>query len=108
MQATGVLLVLTTLPDQETAAGLAKFLVDARLAACVNVLSPCRSVYRWQDNLQEDEEYPLIIKTTASRYAEVEAGIRAHHPYELPEIVALEVATGLPDYLDWVGRETMA
>lgn len=102
----GVLLVLTTLPDQDSAAKLARHLVESRLAACVNILAPCRSVYQWQGGLQEDEEFPLIIKTTGERYSDLETLLRRQHPYELPEIVALPVEGGLPAYLDWVTDQT--
>lgn len=108
MQSTGPQLVLTTLPDQETAARLARQLVESRLAACVNVLSPCRSFYRWQDTLQEDEEIPLIIKTTGERYAELEARIRELHPYELPEIISIQLDGGSAAYLSWIVGETGA
>jgi len=108
MQSSGALLVLTTLPDQDSAARLARELVAARLAACVNILSPCRSIYRWRDALQEDEEFPLVIKTTVQRYEEVEQRIRQLHGYELPEIVAVEVARGLPAYLAWLADETQS
>lgn len=101
-----VLLVFTNLPDAAAARALAAALVEARLAACVNILAPCRSVYRWQGGIEEADEVPLLIKTTAARYAELEAAIRARHPYELPEIVAVPVAHGLPAYLAWVGAET--
>ncbi len=101
-------IVLTTLPDADAAGKLARQLVEAGLAACVSVLAPCRSVYRWQDGIEQDEEVPLIIKTMPERYAALEAHIRAHHPYELPEIVALDVTRALPAYLDWVARSTVA
>ena len=81
-------------------------LVEERLAACVNVLAPCHSVYRWKDALQHDEEHPVLIKTTDERYPELEQAIRAHHPYELPEIVAVPIERGLPAYLDWIVAET--
>jgi len=102
------LLVLTNLPDRAAAERLADILVEQRLAACVNILAPCRSVYRWKDSVQHDEEHPLLIKTTAERYAELEAALRAGHPYELPEIIAVPVERGLPAYLDWVAAETSA
>lgn len=102
------LLILTTLPDQDTARQLARQLVEARLAACVNVLAPCTSVYRWQAQVQEDAETPLLIKTSVDRYAAVEAFLLQHHPYELPEIVALPIVQGLAGYLDWVRAETSA
>ena len=101
------LLVLTNLPDQASAQALATMLVTERLAACVNLLAPCRSVYRWQGAIDSAEETPLLIKTTAERYAALEAAIRARHPYELPEIIAVPLACGLPDYLAWVAAETM-
>ncbi len=102
------LLVLTNLPDRAAAERLADSLVEKRLAACVNILAPCRSVYRWQGAMQHDEEHPMLIKTSAGRYAELEAAIRAGHPYELPEIIAVPIERGLPPYLDWVAGETAA
>lgn len=102
------LLVLTNLPDAEAARALAGRLVEERLAACVNILAPCMSVYRWQGGVEQAPEVPLLIKSTAARYAALEAAIRAAHPYALPEIVALPVDRGLPDYLAWVAAETSA
>jgi periplasmic divalent cation tolerance protein len=100
------LLVLTNLPDRAAAERLADALIGGRLAACVNILAPCRSVYRWKDALQHDEEHPVLIKTTEARYAELEQAIRANHPYELPEIVAVPIERGLAAYLEWLGSET--
>lgn len=102
------LLVFTNLPDRAAAERLADALVEERVAACVNILAPCRSVYRWKNGLQRDEEHPVLIKTTEERYAALEAAIRAGHPYELPEIIAVPVERGLPAYLDWVTAETTA
>ena len=102
------LLVITTLPDAAHAQALATALVEARLAACVNILAPCRSVYRWQGQIEDATEVPLLIKTTVERYAELEVEIRRLHPYELPEIIAVPIERGLPDYLDWIGLETRA
>lgn len=100
------LLVFTNLPDEAAAGELAGLLVEQRLAACVNILAPCRSVYRWQGAVEEAAEVPLLIKTTAARYGELEAAIRQFHPYELPEIIAVPVGRGLPAYLHWVASET--
>src|SRR5258706_1472690 len=100
------LLVLTNLPDRAAAERLAERLVGEHLAACVNILAPCRSVYRWKGALQRDEEHPLLIKTTAERYPALERALREGHPYELPEIIAVPVGSGLPAYLDWVAAET--
>jgi periplasmic divalent cation tolerance protein len=82
--------------------------VAGRLAACVSVLAQCRSVYRWQGTIGNATEIPLLIKTTEARYAAVEAAILARHPYELPEILAVPIAHGLPAYLAWVAAETPA
>ena len=103
-----VLLVLTNLPDRGAAEALARTLVERRVAACVNVLSPCRSTYRWEGKLQVDEEHPVLIKTTRERYPALEAAVREVHPYDLPELIALPVESGLPAYLDWVRAETAA
>lgn len=101
-----ILLVLTNLPDAESAARLAARLIEERLAACVNVLAPCTSVYRWQGAVETATETPLLIKTPRSCYGKLEQAIRQAHPYELPEIIAVPVAAGLPAYLDWVAAET--
>jgi len=108
METGQTLLILTTLPDDASARALASSLVHQRLAACVNILAPCRSVYRWQGAIESAEEIPLLIKTTTARYTALEAAIRAGHPYELPELIAVPIAHGLPDYLSWVAAETLA
>src|SRR5262252_10601669 len=99
-------LVISNLPDRESAEKLAHALIDQRLAACINILSPCRSVFRWKDKVEDAEEFPMLIKTTRERYPALERAIRAGHPYELPEIIAVPLAGGLPAYLDWVDSET--
>jgi periplasmic divalent cation tolerance protein len=100
------LLVLTNLPDRAAAEKLADALVAQQVAACVNILAPCRSVYRWKGAVQHDEEHPVLIKTTRERYPALEAAIRAAHPYELPEIIAVPIERGLPAYLAWLAAET--
>lgn len=100
------LLVLTNLPDRTAAEMLANALIEARLAACVNILPPCRSVYRWQGAVEASDEVPLLIKTSEARYAALETAIRALHPYELPELIAVPITHGLPAYLGWVAAET--
>lgn len=103
-----VLLVITNLPDAQAAGQLARRLIEARVAACVNQLAPCTSTYRWQGGIETATEVPLLIKTTRTAYPRLEQLIRAAHPYELPEIIAVPVTAGLPAYLDWVSRETIA
>lgn len=101
-----VLLVLTNLPDRASAQRVADALIENRAAACVNILAECGSVYRWQGKIETANETPLLIKTTRTAYPRLEEVMRAHHPYELPEIVAVPVSTGLPAYLQWVAQET--
>ena len=103
-----VVLVLTNLPDLAAARKLAQLLVEQRLAACVNVLAQCSSVYRWQGRIETVIEVPVLIKTVASRYQRIEAAIRANHPYELPEIISVPVVAGLGEYLRWVATESAA
>lgn len=101
-----ILLVLTNLPDRAAAERLADTLIEKRVAACVNILAPCLSVYPWKGAMQRDEEHPMLIKTTVESYPALEAAIRAGHPYELPEIIAVPITHGLPAYLHWVESET--
>ena len=101
-----VLLVLTNLPDRDSAQRVAEALIENRSAACVNILAACTSVYRWQGKIESASEIPLLIKTTRTAYPRLEATIRAHHPYELPEIIAVPIDMGFPGYLQWVAQET--
>ena len=101
-----VLLVVTNAPDRAVAQKIANALIEQQLAACVNVLAECASVYRWKGAVESAVEVPLLIKTRAEQYAAVEAAIRSLHPYELPEIIAIPVERGLPAYLEWVEAQT--
>lgn len=101
-----VLIVLTNCPDAEVADRLARTLIEQRLAACVNCLPAVDSVYRWQGAVERAVEVPLLIKSTRERLPEIQEVIRALHPYEVPEIVAIPVVAGLPAYLRWVVDET--
>ena len=101
-----VFIVMTHLPDAATADALAGALVEARLAACASLTTGVQSVYRWQGKVERANEVTLTIKTTQRHYAALEAAIRAAHPYELPEIIALPVVAGLPSYLHWIVAET--
>jgi len=100
------IVVLTNCPDDEVADRIARTLVESGLAACVNRLAPASSIYRWQGAVERATETPLLIKTTRERYAEVEQAIRALHPYEVPEIVALRIEAGFAPYLRWIADET--
>lgn len=99
-------LVLTNVPDRDCGLALARQAVEAGLAACVNLLAPCVSIYHWQDKLESAEEIPMLIKTTRERYPALERLLRDGHPYELPEIIQVPITDGLPDYLQWLSRQT--
>ena len=103
-----VIAVLTNLPDSESAFNLAREVVHLRLAACANVLPPVTSFYRWEGREEKAAEVPVLIKSTDARYPDLEQAIKRLHPYSLPEIVAWRVERGLPEYLAWVERETLA
>lgn len=98
------LLVLTNCSDETSANAIALAVVEARLAACVNILPRIQSIYRWQGKVESASEIPLLIKTTADNYPALESAIRAQHPYEIPEIIALPIERGLPAYLNWVAE----
>ena len=96
------LVVLTTCPNRQAAGQLAQRLVEARLAACVNLLGGVQSIYRWQGQVEQDEEVLLFIKSTAGAFAAVGQVIREASEYDLPEILAVPVSDGSRDYLDWL------
>jgi periplasmic divalent cation tolerance protein len=100
------ILVLTTLPERAGAEALARELLAARLAACIQLGATVRSLYHWRGETETADEIPIAIKTRAGLYARVEAAIRKRHPYELPEIVAVPICNAFPAYLDWITAET--
>jgi periplasmic divalent cation tolerance protein len=100
------LICLSTCPDAASADRIATALVEERLAACVNVLPGVRSTYRWEGQVRRDDEVLLIIKTTRDRIDALRQRLPDLHPYELPELIAVEAAGGLPAYLDWIATET--
>ena len=100
------ILVVTNLPDTGAARTLACSLIEARLAACVNILPGVQSFYRWQGVVEEANEVSLFIKARETDYDALEAAIKAQHPYDLPEIIALSITHGLPAYLQWIEVET--
>ena len=100
------LVVLVTAPSPEVAAALARTLVEERLAACGNVLSEVRSIYRWEGQVREDAEALLVLKTTRARLEALRDRVLALHPYDVPEVLALPVEAGSPDYLAWLAGET--
>lgn len=100
--ADNLLVILCTCPDSATAKRIAQLLVEQRLAACVNIIPQIVSVYRWEGKIVEESECQLIIKTRQQCYSQLEKVIKNNHPYKIPEIIAFDIAQGLPDYLAWV------
>ncbi|MGB1108763.1 MAG: divalent-cation tolerance protein CutA [Gammaproteobacteria bacterium] len=101
-----IVLVYCTCPDEATAKRLARLVVEEKLAACVNVITQLTSVYEWEGDIQEDSEVLLLAKTREGAYPALEMLLLESHPYELPEIIAVPVTSGLPGYIDWVVRST--
>jgi periplasmic divalent cation tolerance protein len=99
-------IVLTTVGSDRKARELAEALVDRRLAACVNVIGPIQSIYRWQGAIEQAEERQLVIKTTAGRVAALEARLGELHPYEVPELLVMAVTGGGARYLSWLAEST--
>ena len=97
-------LVLSTCPVGEPAESLARFLVESHLAACVNILPGLTSIYPWEGKVEIGSESLLLIKTERTVYAKLETALRERHPYQVPEIVAIDINHGLPDYLNWISQ----
>jgi periplasmic divalent cation tolerance protein len=95
-------LIYCTCPNQEAAAKIAQRLISDKLAACVNILPGVSSVYEWQGQIETAQEHLLLIKSPKARYAAIEAAIKALHPYELPEIIAVAIESGSAEYLQWI------
>jgi periplasmic divalent cation tolerance protein len=105
VSAPGTLVVFSTFPDAETAARIARTLVEDQLAACVNLIPMVRSIYRWEGKVCDEVETLAVIKTTAERYAALAAKIAELHPYQVPEVIALPLAEGHPPYLAWLAEQ---
>jgi periplasmic divalent cation tolerance protein len=101
-----ILVALITAPSREVAESIARMLVEKRLAACVNILPPVRSIYRWEGKVSEEDEVLLLVKTRPELFStRLLPAVQEMHPYQLPEIIALPVEAGLEDYLKWVAQE---
>jgi periplasmic divalent cation tolerance protein len=98
--------ILATTADEEQALSIARMLVSERLAACVNVIGPITSVYRWRDAIEDAREFLLLIKTRATLYMKVESRVRELHSYEVPEVLALTADRGSPPYIEWLLAST--
>ncbi|MEY3747457.1 MAG: hypothetical protein RL194_916 [Pseudomonadota bacterium] len=104
--AIAAILVMTHLPDQASAERMAACLIEQRLAACVNIMPPCHSIYHWQGKVESASEFPLQIKTTLDRYEAVESAIQELHPYELPEITYVHIDGGEAAFIQWIEQES--
>ena len=101
------LIVFTTFPDLDTARQIGTKLVEEQVAACVNLLGPAESIYRWQGSIETAREIPALIKTTRAGFAKLEAALRRLHPYEVPELLAVPVDSGSKAYLDWLSENVL-
>jgi len=97
-------LLLCTCPDQKSAEGIAEHLIKQNLAACVNIIAGVTSIYKWQGELEKSQEYLLLIKSHHDKYTAIENQIKSLHPYELPELIAVPIERGLPEYLQWINQ----
>ncbi len=97
-------IVLTTCPNEACAERIARALVEEGLAACVNILPPMRSIYKWKGKIEDASEQLLVIKSATARFPAIRERLRALHPYELPEIIAVPITDGLPEYLAWLNK----
>ena len=100
------LTVLITAPDEENAARIGRALVEERLAACANIIKGVRSIYRWKEEIFDEPECMLLIKTAADKFALLEKRVRELHPYEVPEVIAVKISEGSKQYLDWIEENT--
>ncbi|MDO9106545.1 MAG: divalent-cation tolerance protein CutA [Methylovulum sp.] len=95
-------IIFCTCPDKDTAKKLARLLVTKKLAACVNILPGITSIYSWEEQIESVQEHLLLIKSKKECYQTIETTLFKHHPYEVPEIIAVSIERGLSEYLDWV------
>lgn len=106
MESSDCIVVLVTVGGRDDGDRIAAALVGERLAACVNIVGPIRSIYRWNDQVQRDDEWLLIVKTRDTLFANLSARVRALHPYETPEVIALPITAGSDAYLHWLRAAT--
>ncbi|MBS7626619.1 divalent-cation tolerance protein CutA [Candidatus Bathyarchaeota archaeon] len=98
--------VLVTCPDEETATKIARSLTDKRLAACINITSKVKSIYRWEGKVEEADEHLLIIKSKRKLLKKIVEDVKANHPYKTPEVISLQIVGGSKEYIDWIMKET--
>jgi periplasmic divalent cation tolerance protein len=103
----GTLFACSTFPEIETARRIARQLVSENLAACANMIPMVESIYRWQNRIEEAQETLVFFKTTAASYSAFQDRLKSLHPYEVPEIICLQIADGFPEYLRWIRANTL-
>lgn len=103
-----MMLVFSTFPSEEKAREIVRILVEERAIACGNILPPMRSIYRWHGAIRDEAEVLAIFKVSRGGYASLQRRLHELHPYDVPEIIAVEISTGLPAYLDWVRENSSA
>lgn len=108
MMSDEVLLAVSTFPDAETAKTIAEQLVAARVTACANISAPMQSIYWWKEKIESAAEVMVLFKTTRSRFSEFQSALKALHPYDVPEIICLEISGGSAEYLRWVEQSCAA
>jgi len=101
-------LVICTCPDKNSASSIAENIVAQRLAACVNILPGIQSIYQWQGNVESAQEYLMLIKSHRDKFSALQNSIVSMHPYEVPEIIALDISQGFPEYLNWLGSSILS
>ena len=104
---TNAYLVLVTIDSEEAAAAMARALLESKLIACANIVPRIRSIYSWEGKIQDDHESLMLIKTTASRMAEIKAEVQRLHSYDTPEVIGFSIDDGLPDYLRWIEHHVL-
>jgi periplasmic divalent cation tolerance protein len=104
---TDKIVVFSTCGSEEEAVRIARTVIEAQLAACVNIVPAIRSIYRWQDSIQDEQEWLLVMKTKRDLFTALSARLQTVHSYEVPEAIALPIVDGLPDYLAWIDRESL-
>ena len=100
------IVVFVTCGSEEEALKIGRTLVEERLAACANIVSPLRSIYRWEGKICDEKEWLLVIKTRQSRFEDLAQGVKSLHSYSVPEIIALPITGGSPPYLNWIEENT--
>lgn len=101
------IVVFITAPGEEEAAGIAKSLVEEKLAACVNIIKGIRSIYSWEGRVEDEPEALMVVKSREGLFEKLSEKVRELHPYSVPEVIALPITQGLKEYVDWIGESTL-